>query len=702
MDKEQTINILLVNDNVEDANRLVSLLRNANYNLVPQYAANADEFSKRIQERNWELALVQFSATSVPARSVVHQIRRLNKDIPVVFILNEYNPGEIVDSLKMGAADAVPIDEDQLFIQVVARTLDNLDQRRKLRYWQRRFSESEDRFENLILSSQDAIAIVQEGTYVHVNNTYASYFGYADADSMVLMPVFDTIADDSQKSFKKYLKPLDANDAWDTEVIRFEGITTEEKIVPTQATLSQIDFHGEPALQLLIKKEYIANRGKEVLAESASPTSAQTDVTKIRLQELVESINSIIRRSAKSGEDALLFYFAVDNYHQTQRRLGIGLTESGLSQLAFFIDGLVPERATFGRIREEAFITIIATNDAEKGIALGERIVREVASQIFNTTEGSFTCTLSIGITPIGEATPSADEALSDCQKIIADLQKTDASGRFGNAVKFHEPVFDLAAQKLSEADILRLGRQLIKKDLITLAFQPIISLQGSHDETYEVLMRVDVDAFSEAEISSDFVATLFRTEIGRDLDRLIISEVLEKLYEKKKTAPHTKLFINLSPASIADEMFVPWLHKKIEELKLASGDLVFQMREMDITNDLGAAVRVIERLKNLGASTCLTHYGLSINPATIFSRIHVDYVKVDGAISGKSQKDKSSLETLKTLLAELRDLKRHVVVPFIESASIIPTLWQSGVEFLQGHYIQPPEEEMNFDFSEE
>ena len=74
--------------------------------------------------------------------------------------------GLIVDALKMGAVDAVPVDEDQFFIQSVARALFNLEQRRRLRYWKRRFSESEDRFESLILSSQDGIAIIQEGKIV--------------------------------------------------------------------------------------------------------------------------------------------------------------------------------------------------------------------------------------------------------------------------------------------------------------------------------------------------------------------------------------------------------------------------------------------------------------------------------------------------------------------------------------------------------
>src|SRR5690606_32710168 len=131
------------------------------------------------------------------------------------------------------------------------------------------------------------------------------------------------------------------------------------------------------------------------------------------------------------------------------------------------------------------------------------------------------------------------------------------------------------------------------------------------------------------------------------------------------------------------DEKFVGWLQKTIDSVELAAGDLVFQLREIDISHHLGEAARLLDRLKNIGAHTALSHYGLAINPATIFNRIQVDYVKVENALSDKAQKEKPALEELKGLINELKELQQCVIVPFIESATIIPTLWQAGVDFL-------------------
>ena len=40
-------------------------------------------------------------------------------------------------------------------------------------------------------------------------------------------------------------------------------------------------------------------------------------------------------------------------------------------------------------------------------------------------------------------------------------------------------------------------------------------------------------------------------------------------------------------------------------------------------------------------------------------------------------------------------------IVPFVENASVLATLWQVGADFIQGHYLQAPSAEMNYEFSD-
>jgi len=38
--------------------------------------------------------------------------------------------------------------------------------------------------------------------------------------------------------------------------------------------------------------------------------------------------------------------------------------------------------------------------------------------------------------------------------------------------------------------------------------------------------------------------------------------------------------------------------------------------------------------------------------------------------------------------------------VPFVESASVLATLWQAGTNYIQGYYLQGPSQSMDYNFS--
>ena len=49
--------------------------------------------------------------------------------------------------------------------------------------------------------------------------------------------------------------------------------------------------------------------------------------------------------------------------------------------------------------------------------------------------------------------------------------------------------------------------------------------------------------------------------------------------------------------------------------------------------------------------------------------------------------------------MRELNELKKITIVPFVENASALSKLWQAGVHYIQGYYLQEPNANMNYDF---
>jgi len=64
--------------------------------------------------------------------------------------------------------------------------------------------------------------------------------------------------------------------------------------------------------------------------------------------------------------------------------------------------------------------------------------------------------------------------------------------------------------------------------------------------------------------------------------------------------------------------------------------------------------------------------------------------------------KSDEAQDTLKKLVDNIHSREIRSIVTHIESASVMATLWQVGVHYIQGHYFQSPSKQMDYNFSEE
>ncbi|MGV6806954.1 MAG: PAS domain-containing protein, partial [bacterium] len=296
--EDTTLKVLIVHDEKAEANRLISLLRNANYKPEAKHTDQDDVLSKLLQERPWDIALCQMQGTNLPAKTLFSQIRRQNLDLPVILIIDEYDPTLIVEGLRQGAADVVVMDHDQHILQVISRSLQNLNSRRLLRRWKNKFNDSEKRAERLLHNSRNAIAIVQEGTFLYANDSYARMLGHPDGDSLTCLPVIDTVADGDQEGLMPYLRHIESDDVYETREIAYTAMTESGSPVPLRGIVSMVEFEGEPALEFMVPM----NPAEELNGESTALASASS----IQLNVLFETIAGAIRKALQHISKAAL------------------------------------------------------------------------------------------------------------------------------------------------------------------------------------------------------------------------------------------------------------------------------------------------------------------------------------------------------------------------------------------------------------
>jgi len=154
--------------------------------------------------------------------------------------------------------------------------------------------------------------------------------------------------------------------------------------------------------------------------------------------------------------------------------------------------------------------------------------------------------------------------------------------------------------------------------------------------------------------------------------------------------------------AVIAVESLLPWLGVAFKAAKLPTDAIVFQVHEADVTNHLNAAKAFAEGLQKLKTYLSICNFGCSLNPFNTIKHVPATLIKIDGSFTTDIQNNNANPETLINLIEQLHTDNKITVVPFVENASVLSTLWQAGAHYIQGHYLQEPTQNMSYDFNME
>ncbi len=695
MAADNALKLLLAHDSFEEANRIVSLLRNANYRSESKHVNKEDVLNKLLQDKSWDLIIAQFNGTDVPIKSIFSMIRKLNLDIPVVLISDEYNPSEIVEGLRLGAADVIPMDEDQHLLLSISRTLYDLEQRRRLRLCRRRYSDAESRSDRLLGSSEDAIAIVQEGTYLFANESYSQLFGYLNDESMLCLPVTDNISTEDRPRLKQFLRPIDAGEHINTETIRFTGMTNNEIPVPIEVRIAKVDYQSEPALEFLITKAFLENQNGSLGEAFNEKTSNAVDIQR---DKVIELINGTIRQAAQKHNTSVLLYITLDRYQNIQNEIGLQKTENLVWQLIEKIESESKAGYILKRFKEDSFVMILPNTGADAGLMFGTHLCENIDQHVFEFDDQTLSLTLGIGATVISETVTTAENCIEHALSVLTELHSEQNSADYANAARLYESGI---GPEFTEEDVEDIARTMLEEKQFELLYQPIIPLHGDPQEFYEVLMQVAPEAQGK-HLPDNFIAKVFKTPTAIDIDHWVILESIKTLAGKLKTAPSTRLFINISGHSIADEGFLPWLKVALKASGLLPKHVVFQLREIDVARQFHRSVQLIEELSRINGNVALSHFGLAIEPMKLLKKLSVNFVKFDSVIIERANENEGGVVEVENLINALKGEDEQIIVPFVERAQMIPTLWRCGVHYIQGHFLQPPLPVMNYDFSDE
>ena len=691
MNKNEPVRLLILEESQNRAEELIVLLRTAGRATRAHQVESEADLNDKLNEQSWDLMLAANEANGVTAEDAIKAIRSLEKDVPVILLSNDRNPDVITEGLRMGAMDVALEDDDERLVLLIERELENLDNRRQRRKAEAELKETDRRNQLLLDSSNAAIAYVHEGMHIYTNRAYAELFGYEDADEFAGIPIIDLIASEDQNKFKRFLKSFEEMEENSEE---FTCVASDGSRIISTMSISPASYDGEPCTQVIFRT--VTEDSK--LEDRIKEISSQDLLTGLyNRQYFVEQLDSAVEKATSGQQDYILFYIIIDHFSQIRADAGISNADLVLGDIASLIRQMVDESHIIARFGDDVFTLLYKGGDKESAAQEAEKIRAGVESHISEVSGKSYQVTVSIGLSLISENAPSAEEIVSRGHRATTTIED-------GNGVNFYQPEQIKVGEEgkaLTTEDIKELIRQSLAKNTFRILYQPIISLHGDDDEQYEVLIRM-LDSEENEIFPGQFLGVAEDAGLLEKLDRWIVLQSVKALSEHRAKGHNTRLFINITHKSMADDSFLPWVSVALKAARLPSDAVIFQVHESDATAHIKQATRFAQGTAQLHCKTSINHFGCSLNPFNLLKHLTPDYVKLDGSFAAEIEKSKEKQDELMEMVKALQTQGVLTAISGVESPVVLSTLWQAGVNFIQGFYISPPTDTMDYDFAAE
>ena len=681
--EKKTIRLLILEDSQNEAERLVSLFRNAGRATRVHRLTSSDDLAEALKQ-SWDLLISAPTSEHLDPHEAINAIRRQAKDIPVIQLLADNDSDSVTEALSIGAQDALPQGEDERLVLVATRELNSLEERRARRAAEVALREAEKRCQLLLDSSVDAITYVHDGMHIYANRAYIELFDYPDSDELEGMPMIDLIASADQGAFKEFLKNYQSAEG-NAELV-CSGVKADGKSFAARMHFSPATYDSEPCIQVVIRAE----SDNAELEERLREISSQDLVTGLYNRSyFIELMDSAVERAVNAGQPASLAYMRLDQYASLLADVGLAGIDLLLTDLTTLLRAHFPGDVQLARFGDDVFAALLLGMTPEQSEASLNALLKKVEGHLFDVSGRTVQTTLSIGVAGLNEKTPKSQEVVDRAHRCADEVE--------GNALKIFNPADELAAAA-NRGDLLAMVQQALENNSFRLLFQPIISLRGDSHEHYEVLLRL-LNPKGEEVPPQAFLAAAKEAGLGEKIDRWVILSSIKLLADHRSKGHSTRLFVHLSSASLQDQTLLPWLSVALKAARLPSDSLVFQFSEPDAIACLKQAKVLSQGLHELHCKVGLSQFGCAINPFNTLKHLNIDFVKVDGSYSQDLSQTENQ-EALKTLLASLHAQAKMTIVPFVESATVLATLWQAGVNYIQGYYLQGPSQSMDYDFS--
>lgn len=395
----------------------------------------------------------------------------------------------------------------------------------------------------------------------------------------------------------------------------------------------------------------------------------------------LDTLLAEVTRQENRSAPWYLAYVAIDGYSQLKKSLRLRALIEQDETLERYLASRPEVNGLGCSLGEMRYVLVLRDIDAVGGEMLVKRLHAAILRQHQGDANG---LRLSIGVAPL-HTLQNIDDALEQTEQACARSQRDG-----GNQIAWSTVV------PLRKATLTTPMRQALRNRSFKLVYQPIVNLDHQ-DVWFEALVRL-VDAQGQIYLPDQFLDWVDTDMEGGKfmLDRWIIEQSLQALTQLGgKSGAGYSLIVKLTPDLLQSERLLPYVSNVVNGARLRGVKrTTLALPESCVIRDIPRARRLIKHIHGLNCGFMLEQFTLTPQNMQWLKELGaIDFIKLHPQWRQQLDSTNNFKPLLKQVLQTAPDVK--LVASHVEDAKRFASLWECGVRYFQGYFIQEPGESL-------
>jgi diguanylate cyclase (GGDEF)-like protein/PAS domain S-box-containing protein len=672
------VSVLIITDKDDHVAAINTALREAGHVTHCERVNKPGDLEAAITKRAPELILLFGEADSIELKQVA-KIRNLSEpNTPILLVNDKVDETIIVSAMTNGARDVISLTNIERLQAVAGREFRTCRLENALERMMVSASQYKQELHSLKQITVEAIADIQEGIVVNANPAWLELFNFSEDTDLSGQPIMDLCAKSDHPALKGGLVACQKG-KWTDSKLDVNGVREDGSEFPLSLSLENVEYDGEPAVRMLVAPEQSDEEMPVVMIEQAIQRDQGTGF--FNRSHFLNTVGNRLEQAPAGGVRAVA-YVRPDKFAKALDDIGLIGTEVIITQLAQILREFTQPNDIYGRFGGTMFSIMLERGTMADVEAWAEQLLNSINDSVFEHENHSTVITCTIGICEV-------DSADAKIINLLSDAERACKAGRVegGNRIQLSES--SGAAKKIRQDDTIWIPRirGALMENRLRLEHQPVGSLNQDIEEAYDTLVRM-LDEEGNTILPSEFMPVAERTGLSKNIDRWIIGASLSFC-----NANNAQLvFIRLSADSLLDESLPEWLKKQAVQAKLSPSRICFEISEDLVTKHLRKTQKLAREIRQDGFKFAVEHFGRADDSSRIINHIPMDYMKIDGSLMQGLHKNSDVQNKVKEFARQAKEKQILTVAERVQDANTMAVLWQLGISFIQGNYVQNQE----------